>query len=136
MSLEPYLFFNGRCQEALNFYKKALGAKVGMVMRYKDSPEQEGVSPALADLVMHSAFTIDGATVMASDGHGKGRTEFNGISLSLSCADARHAGRRFKALAEGGNVVQPLIETFFAKRFGMVTDRFGVTWMLIAGAKN
>lgn len=136
MSIEPYLFFNGRCEEALRFYKKALGAKVGMIMRYKDSPEQAGVTPALAELVMHSAFTIDGASVMASDGHGKGKLEFKGISLSLSCADARAAGRRFKALAEGGNVIQPLEETFFAKRFGMVSDRFGVTWMLMAGLKN
>ena len=136
MTIEPYLFFNGRCEEALQFYKKALGAKVGVMMRYKDSPEPSGVPPALAELVMHAAFTIDGALVMASDGHGKGKTEFKGINLSLSCADARQATRRFKALAEGGNVVQPLIETFFAKRFGMVTDRFGVTWMLMAGVKG
>ncbi|KAB2850325.1 MAG: VOC family protein [Hyphomicrobiaceae bacterium] len=136
MSIEPYLFFNGRCEEALRFYQKSLGAKVSMIMRYKDSPEQSGVTPALADLIMHSAFTIDGATVMASDGHGKGKVEFKGMNLSLSCADARQAGRRFKALAEGGTVIQPLVETFFAKRFGMVADRFGVTWMLMAGPKN
>lgn len=136
MTIEPYLFFNGRCDEALAFYKKALGAKVGVLMRYKHSPEQTGVTPAMAELVMHAALTIDGAPMMASDGHGKGKLEFKGISLSLTCSDTRQAKRRFKALSEGGAVIQPLIETFFAKSFGMVTDRFGVTWMLMAGVKN
>ena len=133
----PYLFFNGRTAEALEFYKKALGAEVQMMMRFKDSPEPPPpgmkVNP---DHVMHACVVVGGGPVMASDGCGGAAPEFKGFSLSYDAKDEADAKRRFQALSEGGKVEMPLAETFFAKSFGTVTDKFGVSWMVIAGAKN
>jgi PhnB protein len=139
MPVTPYLFFDGRCEEAIEFYKKALGAKVGMMMRYKESPDPPPpgkVPPGSGNKIMHAAFRIGAATVMASDGFSRGKPKFEGFSLSLDAKNAADADRKFKALAKGGQVGMPLGETFFAKRFGMVTDKFGVGWMIIAGPKN
>jgi len=134
MPVTPYLFFDGRCEEALNFYKKALGAKVEMMMRYKESPEPPPpgmVPPGSENKIMHSCFRINGADVMASDGCAQGKPKFEGFSLSVNAKDEAEADRMFKALADGGEVRMPLGKTFFAKRFGMVADRFGVGWMVI-----
>jgi len=134
MLVQPYLFFDGRCEEAIAFYRSALGAEVTMLMRFKESPEppQPGmVPPGAEDKVMHSSFRIGTTTVMASDGHCAGRPSFQGFSLSLTVPTDAEADQRFAALADGGQVRMPLTKTFFSSRFGMVADRFGVSWMVI-----
>ena len=133
MNVEVYLFFNGRCEEALEFYKKTLGADVTMLMRFKDSPEppQPGmVPPGSENKIMHVSFRVGDSTVMASDGHCTGQTNFQGFSLSLTVPNEAEADRKFAALAEGGQVQMPLTKTFWSPRFGMVSDRFGVGWMI------
>jgi PhnB protein len=131
----PYLFFDGRCEEAIAFYKKALGAEVEMMMRFKEAPEQPppGVLPPGSDnKVMHACLRINGSSVMASDGCAQGdKPKFQGFSLSVNAKDEAEADRMFAALADGGKVEMPLGKTFFAKRFGSVSDRFGVGWMVI-----
>jgi len=133
MRVEPYLFFNGRCEEAVEFYKKALGAKVAMLMRFKDSPEPHApgmLPPGSENKVMHVSFRVGDTTVMASDGFCKGQTDFQGLSLSLTVSNEAEADRAFAALADGGQVQMPLGKTFWSLCFGMVTDRFGVGWMV------
>ena len=132
MAIQPYLFFEGRCEEALEFYRKALGAEVVMLMRYKDSPEPapKGARTPPGDKVMHSSLRIGDAELMASDGFAHGKPSFQGFSLSLNARDDAEARRWFNALADGGDVRQPLIKTFFSSSFGMVADRFGVSWMI------
>lgn len=133
VKVEAYLFFNGRCEEAIEFYRKALGAQVQMLMRYKDSPEApppDKVPPGSDDKVMHASFTVGDTTIMASDGDCSGRTDFGGFSLSITLGDVATAERIFTALADGGQVQMPLAQTFWATRFGMVADRFGVGWMI------
>jgi PhnB protein len=133
MRVETYLFFNGRCEEAIEFYKKILGAEVTMLVRFKDSPEppQPGmVPPGSENKIMHASFRIGDTTLMASDGHCTGQTNFQGFSESLTVANEAEADGKFAALAEGGQVQMPLTKTFWSPRFGMVTDRFGVGWMV------
>ena len=137
MSVTPYLVFNGRCEEAIDFYKKALGAEVGMMMRVKDSPEQPPpgrLPPGSDNKIMHASLRVNGTSVMASDGCAQGGPKFEGFSLSLDAKNEAEADRMFAALSDGGQVGMPLGKTFFAKRFGMVTDRFGVGWMVIVEA--
>jgi len=136
MYVLTYLFLDGRGEEALDFYKKALGAKVEAIIRYKENPEPKYNPPNSDEKVMHALFRIGDAQIMASDGNCAGKPSFQGFSLTLNAADAAEASQRFNALAEGGQVQMPLNETFFAKSFGMVADRFGVGWMVIAGPKN
>lgn len=134
MQVQPYLFFNGRCEEAIEFYRKALGAEVTMLMRFKDSPEppQPGMlPPGSEEKVMHASMQIGDTTVMASDGRCMGEMAFQGFSLSVSAKDEAEADRMFAALGEGGQVQMPMSKTFFSPRFGMVADRFGVSWMVI-----
>jgi PhnB protein len=134
MQVQPYLFFDGRCEEAVEFYRKALGAEVEMLMRFKDSPEphQLGmVPPGAENKVMHSCLRIGETRVMASDGRCLGKPNFQGFSLSLTVPSAADADRLFAALGDGGQVQMPLTKTFFSARFGMVADRFGVSWMII-----
>ena len=139
MKVEPYLMFEGRCDEALEFYRRALGAEVTMLMRYKDNPEPaagagcaEGTGPGpRPEMVMHAAFTVGETLVMASDGMGSGKPNFQGISLSLNPETETEAKRLFDALADGGQVQMPLGKTFFSPAFGMVADRFGVSWMVV-----
>jgi PhnB protein len=131
MIVQPYLFFEGRCEEAIEFYKKALGAEVTMLMRYKESPEPAQAPPGSDNKVMHAAFRIGETTVMASDGNCKGKPDFRGVSLTITAPDAAHADKLFAALADGGQVQLPLTKTFFSPRFGMVADRFGLGWMII-----
>ena len=130
-TIEPYLFFDGRCEEAIEFYKKHLGAKLEMLMRFKESPDPGMYPPGSEDKVMHASFLIGDSRVMASDGHCNGKPSFQGFGLSLSTADLGQADRWFAALADGGQIQMPQAKTFFSPRFGMVADRFGVSWMVI-----
>jgi len=134
MQVQPYLFFDGRCEEAIGFYREAIGAKVEMLMRMKDSPEppQPGMCPPGSEnKVMHAALRVGETMVMASDGRCLGKPSFQGFSLSLNAKDEPDAKRLFNALADGGQVQMPLGKTFFSPCFGMVADRFGVSWMVI-----
>ncbi len=134
MQTQPYLFFDGRCEEAIEFYRKALGARVEMLMRNRESPDKPppGMLPPGSDeKVMHAELRIGETTVMASDGGCGGKPEFKGFSLTVPVPDAAAADRVFAALADGGQVQMPLTRTFFSPRFGMVADRFGVPWMVI-----
>ncbi|WPC66849.1 VOC family protein [Rhodoferax ferrireducens] len=134
MQVQPYLFFEGRCEEALEFYRTTLGAKVTMLMRFKENPEPQPPGmfpPGSDDKVMHASFTIGETTLMASDGRATGSPVFQGFSLSLSAPTDAEAQRLFSALGDGGQVQMPLGKTFFASSFGMVADRFGVSWMII-----
>jgi len=129
MQIQPYLFFDGRCDEAIELYQRVLGAKVNMLMRFKDSPDPSAVH-GNADKVMHASLQIGDSMVLASDGHCQGQPSFHGFALSLTAADDAEAKRRFEALADGGQVQVPMAKTFFASSFGMVADRFGVGWMV------
>ena len=128
MQIQPYLFFDGRCDEAIDFYRGALGAEVLMLMRFKDSPEP--VAHGGEDKVMHASLRIGQTTVLVSDGRCLGKPSFQGFALSLTVADESQAERLFAALADGGQVQMPLTKTFFSPRFGMLADRFGVAWMI------
>jgi PhnB protein len=131
MQVQSYLFFDGRCEEALDFYKGKLGAKVEMLMRYSDAPDKSMVTAGTENKVMHASFRIGDTQLMASDGHCKGKPSFQGFSLTLNAANEAEADKLFNALADGGQVQMPLAKTFFSSRFGMVADRFGVGWMVI-----
>jgi PhnB protein len=132
MQVQSYLMFNGRTEEALEFYKKSIGAKVEMMMRFKDAPEGQ-CAPGTEDKIMHSSFKIGDTVLMASDGmcSGEPKTEFKGISLTLNPKTEAECEGLFNALAEGGQVFQPLIKTFFSPKFGVVSDKFGVNWMVL-----
>ena len=132
MQVQPYLFFDGRCEEAVEFYRKALGAQVDMLMRYSESPEPAPpgmVPPGSENKIMHASFRIGDSTVMASDDC-SGNPSPQGFSLSLSVGKEAEADRFFNALASGGKVQMPLTKTFWSPRFGMLTDRYGVGWMV------
>jgi PhnB protein len=130
MQVQPYLFFDGRCEEAVEFYRRALGAEVTMLMRFKESPDPASVPAGGEDKVMHMSFRIGESTVLASDGQCLGGPTFQGFSLSLTVSNDAEAERIYAALADGGRVQMPLAKTFFSSRFGMVADRFGVSWMV------
>ncbi len=131
MYVQPYVFFDGRCEEALEFYKKAIGAQVEMVMRWKDSPDKSMCSPDNADKVMHAQFKVGDSTIMGSDGRNTGNPNFQGFALTINARDEAEVDRLFAALGEGGKVTMPLAKTFFSPRFGMLADKFGMNWMLI-----
>ena len=131
--VQPYLFFGGRCDEALEFYKQALGAEVQLLMRYKESPDPlpPGMSgPDAGEKVMHTEFRLGATTVMASDGMTFDGAKFEGFSLSITVASEADAGRFFTALSQGGKVEMPLGKTFWSPCFGMLTDQFGIGWMI------
>lgn len=133
MPVQPYLFFEGRCEEAIDFYRKALGAEAVMLMRYKDMPEphQPGmIPPGAENKVMHASLRIGDSEIMASDGRSSGAPSFQGFALSITPRDEADARRKFEALLDGGEVRMPLEKTFFSPCFGMVADRFGITWMI------
>ena len=133
MQIQPYLFFDGSCEQALAFYATAVGAKVEMLMRYKESPEPPapGCAPPDGEKVMYVAFRVGDSVVMASDAPPGQHKGFHGFSLSLSVKTPEEARQRFDALAQGGHVFMPLDKTFFSPAFGMLTDRFGVQWMVL-----
>jgi PhnB protein len=137
MQVQPYMFFDGRCEEAIDFYRGAIGAEVTMLMRFKDCPEpaQAGmITPGTENKVMHANLRIGDATVLVSDGRCTGQMAFQGFALSLDAPNEAEAERLFTALSNRGQVQMPLSKTFFAKSFGMVADRFGVTWIVIVPA--
>ena len=131
--IQPYLFFNGRCEEAVEFYRKALGAEVQLMLRYKESPEAPppgSVPPGFENKIMHTSFQVGQTVVMASDGCSAEKANFDGFSLSVSVQNESEADRVFAALSDGGKVQMPLARTFWSPRFGMVEDRFGIGWMV------
>jgi PhnB protein len=139
VNVQPYLFFEGRAEEALNFYTKALGTKPDMIMRYRESPEPPPpgkVPPGSDDKVMHASFHVGDTEVMLSDGFCSGKSQFAGFSLSISAPDEATARRYFDAMSAGGNVTMPLGPTFWSPCFGMLTDRFGVGWMITVESKE
>ncbi len=135
MYVQPYLYFNGRADEAVEFYKKVFAAKVNMLMRFKESPDPQAtlqhMPPGSGEKVMHAEITIGDSVVMISDGMCGGQAKFDGISLSVNAATPAEAEKLFAALGEGGKVQMPMTETFFSPRFGMVADKFGVSWLVI-----
>jgi PhnB protein len=132
MQVQPYLFFEGQCEEAARFYEHAINAKIQRLIRFKDSPDPSLCGSVEGSKVMHMSLQIGDHTIMASDGQSNGSQTFQGFALSLTVTGEAEADRLFGALAEGGQVRQPLMKTFFSPRFGMVTDRFGVSWMIHA----
>jgi len=137
MKVEPYLFFNGQCEEAMAFYKQALGAEITMQMRMSESPEPPPpgmVPPGFENKIMHASMRIGDTQVMLSDGNSAGNANFQGFSLSIELSDVAQAERIFTALGKGGKVQMPLGKTFYSPCFGMVADRFGVSWMVIVPA--
>ena len=131
--IQPYLFFNGTCEQAVEFYRKALGAQVEFTMRYKESPEAPPpgmVPPGWENKIMHTSFRIGETTVMASDGCSAEKSNFDGFSLAISVSDEAEADRVFAALSKGGQVKMPLTKTFWSPRFGMLEDRFGIGGMV------
>lgn len=131
MQVQAYLNFDGRCEEAIEFYRKALGAEVGMIMRFKDSPEPCApgtIPPGAENKVMHASFRIGETLLMASDCHCTGKPSFQGISLTINTPSEPQAQKLFAALSDGGKVEMPLTKTFFSPAFGVVADRFGVNW--------
>ena len=131
MQVQPYLMFDGKAEEALEFYQKAIGAKVEMMMRFKDNPEPKYNPPGSDNKIMHACMKIGDTQVMASDGQCGGKAKFEGFSLSYNCKDAAEAEKIFKALSDGGQVRLPLTKTFFSPAFGMLADKFGLGWMII-----
>jgi len=137
--VQPYLFFGGRCEEALAFYRKALGAQIDTVSKYSDSPQPPPpgtLAPGFEGKVMHCQFRVGGSTIMASDGCGEKDKTGAGFKLALSVATEADADRAFAALSEGGTVTMPLSKTFWSKKFGMLTDRFGIQWMVNVAAEQ
>jgi PhnB protein len=131
--IQPYLFFGGRCEEALEFYRTAIGAEVELLMRYSESPEPAPpgmLSEGFENKVMHTSFRVGQTTLMASDGCSEGDGKFSGFTLSLTLPDQAAAEQAFAALAEGGTVKMPLTKTFWSPYFGMLEDRFGLGWMI------
>lgn len=142
MRVQPYLSFEGRAEEALDFYTKAVGAQVNVKMRFKEAPPMEASDQGCGDMgappantgekIMHSEFKIGDSLIMASDGFCSGKANFAGVSLAIQAKDDAEAKRIFDGLATGGQVQQPLIKTFFATSFGVLADKFGVSWMVVA----
>lgn len=134
--IQPYLFFGGRCEEALDFYRAALGAELEMMMHFNESPDPVPpgmLQPGFERKVMHAAFRIGTTTILASDGCDD-KSSFSGFSLALSAPTEAEVDRLFAALSEGGHVQMPLARTFWSARYGMLTDRFGISWMVMVPA--
>jgi PhnB protein len=131
MNLQPYLFFDSKCDEALDFYKKAVGAEPKMLMRFSQAPDQSMISPGSENKVMHAQVQIGDTAVLMSDGRCTGNTNFQGFALTLTAKTENEADKTFNALADGGKVTMPMAKTFFSPRFGMLTDKFGVGWMVL-----
>lgn len=138
MAVQPYLYFGGRCEEAIAFYRDALGASVEMMMRFSECPQPMPpgtLQPGFENKIMHASFRIGGHTLMASDGCHAGQN-FAGFALSLAVPTDADADRYFNALAQGGQIKMPLAQTFWSPRFGMVADRFGIDWMVSVAAQD
>jgi PhnB protein len=137
MNVQPYLYFGGRSQEAIDFYKSAIGAKVEVMMHFKDAPAemQSQMKPGTQDKVMHACIKVGDSPVFVSDGDCGGKPEFKGVTLTINAGSDAEAEKLFGALGNGGQVQMPMTETFFATRFGMLADKFGVSWMVLAEKK-
>lgn len=138
MIVQHYLFFDGRCEEALEFYRQALGAEIETMLHYKDNPEPPPpgiLQSGMENKVMHASFRIGDSSLMAADDCTRTQLSFQGFQLSLSVADDLEAARLFAALADGGQIKMPLAKTFFSSNFGMLIDRFGVSWMVIVAPR-
>lgn len=131
MNLQPYLFFDGKCDEALDFYKKAVGAQTKTLMRFNQAPDQSMITPGSENKVMHAQVQIGDTTVLMSDGRCSGNTNFQGFALTITANTEAEADKIFGALAGGGKVTMPMAKTFFSPRFGVLTDKFGVGWMVL-----
>jgi PhnB protein len=131
MEVQPYLFFDGRCDEALDFYKSAVGAKVDMLMRFKEAPDQSMVTPGSENKVMHAHLKVGDTSILASDGECAGKANFQGFALAISAKTEAEAEKMFNALSAGGQVRMPLTKTFFSPKFGMLADKLGVGWMIM-----
>jgi PhnB protein len=133
MQVEPYLFFDGRCEEAIEFYKKTVSASVQMLMRFKENPDPQpgSMPPGAEEKIMHASIKVGDSSIMCSDGHCGGQADFKGFRLAIAAEDVPAAERMFAGLAEGGQVQMPLMQTFFSPKFGMLTDKFGVGWMIM-----
>jgi PhnB protein len=136
MPVQPYLFFDGRCEEAIDFYKNRLGAEQSMLLRWKDSPDPNMAMAGNEDKIMHARVRIGDTEIFASDGRCTGQPNFQGFALSLTVPDEAEAKQRFDALSDGGQVQMPLSKTFFSPSFGMVADKFGVSWMVYVEAEG
>ena len=136
MPVNPYLYYNGNCEAAFKYYEKQLGAKIEMLLRYEDGPPDMPSRPEHKKLVMHARMSLDGAAVMGSDAPPDHFHKPQGFSVSLTVKDLAEAERKFKALSDGGNVNMAFSKTFFAKGFGMCTDRFGIPWMVMSPLDN
>jgi PhnB protein len=132
MHVQTYLWFDGRAQEGIDFYKKAVGAQVTVMMRFKEAPDQSMISKGSEEKVMHGAIKIGDTEVLISDGRNQGNPKFEGFALTIQANDVAETEKYFKALGEGGEVTMPLAKTFFAKSFGMLKDKFGVNWIVLA----
>ena len=132
MHVQTYVYGDGRSEEMLSFYKQAVGAQITMLMKFKEAPDQSQMSPGSAEKIMHAAFKVGETDIMISDGMNKGNPKFDGFALTIQAKDPAEAEKYFKGLTNGGEVTMPLAETFFAKSFGMLRDKFGVNWMVIA----
>jgi PhnB protein len=131
MQVQTYLYFDGHCEEALAFYQKVLDAQIDVKMRFKDCPDKSMITPGTESKIMHAQFRIGQTTLLASDGHCQGKGTFEGFGLTLFPATDAQAASLFAALGEGGKVTMPLTRTFYATRFGMLNDRFGVAWIVL-----
>jgi PhnB protein len=131
MKVQPYVFFDGKCEEALEFYKRAIGAKVTALMRFGEAPDQSQIKPESKNKVMHAAFQVGDTEILASDGYCLGAPAFQGFALTVHVADGAEALKLFTGIAEGGKIEMPLEKTFFAAKFGIAVDKFGVNWMVI-----
>jgi PhnB protein len=132
MQVQPYLFLDGQCEDALAFYRKALNAEVTSLMRFKEAPDPSMITPGSAEKIMHASFRVGDTELLASDGRCQGNANFQGFALTLNAKSAGEAETLFGALAEGGQVQMPLAKTFFSPSFGMVADKFGVSWIILA----
>ena len=136
VNIQPYMFFSGRCEEAIEFYKKAIGAEVEMIMHFNESPEPtppEMLQAGFETKVMHASFRVGNATILCSDGCDD-KAKFDGFSLALHVPTEADADRAFAALSDAGEVRMPLAKTFWSPRFGMVKDKFGIGWMVMVPA--
>ena len=131
MKVQPYVFFDGKCDEALQFYQRALGAKVNALMRFSEAPDQSQIKPENKNKVMHAAVQIGETEILVSDGYCLGAPAFQGFALTIHAANSAEALKLFTAIAEGGKIQMPLDKTFFAAKFGIAVDKFGVNWMVI-----
>ncbi|HEY1503898.1 MAG TPA: VOC family protein [Stellaceae bacterium] len=130
MQTSPYLLFTGECESAFKFYETHLGGKILVMMKHAGTPAEGQVPVEWNDKIMHGRIQLGDTVVMASDAPPGRQQKAQGFRLSLSFDKSAEAERAFNALADGGSVEMPFAKTFFAERFGMVTDRFGTPWMI------